>query len=122
LAVLSVISLVKNYLINFNVSDNGWKTLIVAILIVICLVSASISFSEAYTLSEINSLLSLPQTSREITEALERQIPIKTTNATVSICIGYVAYFLHQRLIKKIEEDKLKQIELNASKRWAGKI
>ena len=123
LAVLSVISVVKNLLVQFNVSDNGWKTVAVVILLVICLLTALVSYSEAFTIKDIKAILSVPeQATEESIRAMEKQLPTMTTNAIVSICIGYAAYVAHWQLLKKIHENKLKQIQSNVGTRWADRV
>lgn len=121
LAGLSVISLVKNFLINFNVSDNGWKTVLVVILIAICLLGAVISYSEAFTIGDINNMQKSSNLSEETIQQLKELIPIKTITVNVSICIGYIAFFLHILLIKNIREMKQKERESNVNSRWVLK-
>jgi amino acid transporter len=121
LAGLSAISLVKNFLIHFNVSDNGWKTIMVVILIVICILCALISYSEAFTIGDINNMQQSSTLSEEAIQKLKELIPIKTIIVNVSIFIGYIAYFLHVLLIKNIKEIKRKEREANASNRWVLK-
>lgn len=121
LAGLSAISLVKNFLINFNVSDNGWKTISVVIMIIICLLCAVISYSEAFTIGDINNTLSTPNLQQEEIEQLKELIPIKIFTVNLSICIGYIAYSLHFLLIKSIGESKLRAMESNANGRWIRK-
>lgn len=121
LAGLSVISLVKNFLINFNVSDNGWKTILVAMLIAFCLLGAVISYIEAFTIGDINNLQQSSIQSEEQIQQLKALIPIKTITVNISICIGYIAFFLHLLLIKNIRENKRKEREANANSRWVLK-
>lgn len=121
LAGLSVISLVKNFLINFNVSDSGWKTIMIVILIVICLLCALISYIEAFTIGDINVMQPTSNFDQEEIDQLKKLIPIKTITVNVSICIAYIAYFLHMLLIKNIRENKLKERESNANRRWVLK-
>lgn len=122
LAGLSVISLVKNFLIDFNVSDNGWKTISIVILIVICLICAIISYSEAYTIGDINNTLSTPNLKQEEINQLKELIPIKIITVNISICIGLTAYFIHMLLFKNIKENKLREMESGANGRWVRDI
>ena len=118
LAVLSVISLVKNFLINFNVSDNGFKTISIVLLIAVCLISAAIGYSEAYTIGDIKNMLTTPNLRPEEIQQFKELIPIKTMTVNVSILIGCIAYFLHLLLLKNVKQDKLKQMESGANGRW----
>jgi amino acid transporter len=121
LAGLSIISLVKNFLINFNVSDSGWKTILVALLIVIGLLGAVIGYVEAFTIGDINNMQQSSNLTEEAILQLKELIPIKIITIYASICIGYIAFFLHILLIKNIRENKRKEMESNANSRWVLK-
>lgn len=121
LAGLSIISLVKNFLINFNVSDNGWKTILVALLIAIALLGALIGYIEAFTVGDINNMQQSSNLTEEAIQKLRDLIPIKIVTIYVSICTGYIAFFLHILLIKNIKENKRKEMESNAHSRWVLK-
>lgn len=120
LAALSVVSTVKNFLVSFNVSDNGWKTAIIAVLLVICLFGAATGYSEAYTVRDIKAQLLTPLSSEESTN-LQAQIPVRTNISIMSIVAGSAAYLISVILIGKIKRDKLMQIEKNKENRWANK-
>lgn len=122
LVALATVSLVKNFLINFNVSDNGWKTISVAVLIALCLLFAAIAYSEAFTVREIKDRLSVSGSVTEKSVELQRMIPIKTATASVTIVLGCASYLLHLRQIKKIQDYKQQLIAKNASNRWAGRV
>lgn len=118
LAGLSVISLVKNFLVNFNVSDSGWKTILIAALAVICLLCAVISYSEAYTIRDILVMQSSPELKQEEIDQLKNLIPLKTVIVNVSICIGYISYLLHMLLIRNVKAKKMREMESNTGRRW----
>jgi uncharacterized membrane protein required for colicin V production len=120
LAALSVVSLVKNFFVNFNLSDSGWKTALIAVLIVICLLCAATGYSESYTVRDIKAQLLTPLSSEEIAN-LQAQIPIKTNISIMSNVIGYAAYLISAVLIGKIKKNKLRQIEKNKESRWANR-
>ena len=119
LAAISVISLVKNFLINFNISDNGWKTALIAMLIVICFLCALSSYTEAYTIGDINVMQVTSTTNQEDIEQLKSQIPFKRMTVIVSLCIGYTAFFVHMLLIKNIKNKNRLELETSASRRWS---
>lgn len=119
LAAISVISLVKNFLINFNISDNGWKTALIAMLIVICFLCALSSYTEAYTIGDINVMQVTSTTKQEDIEQLKSQIPFKRMTVIVSLCIGYTAFFVHMLLIKNIKNKNRLELETSASRRWS---
>jgi amino acid transporter len=121
LAGLSIISLVKNFLIDFNVSDNGWKTILVVLLIVISLLGAVIGYVEAFTIGDINNMQPSSNVTEQAIQQLRELIPIKIITVYVSICIGYIAFFLHILLIKNIREIRRKEMESNAHSRWVLK-
>lgn len=118
LAVLSIVSIVKNSLISFNVSDNGWKTILIVILGVVCLLCAAISYSDAYTIRDIMVMQLSTEMSQEKIDELNSLIHIKTIIITVFICIGYIAYLLHILLIMNVRKNKLKEIEAGTNRRW----
>lgn len=118
LAGFSAISLVKNFLVNFNVSDNGWKTALIAA----CLFCALFGYTEAYTIRDISVMQPSFGMKEEDIMQLRELIPQKKVNTNISVCIGYAAYFLHTLLIKNIRKNKLKEIELNAEHRWTKKV
>lgn len=120
LAALSVVSLVKNFFVNFNLSDNGWKTALIAVLIVICLLCAATGYSEAYTVRDIKAQLLTPLSGEEIAN-LQAQIPIRTNISIMSIVSGYAAYGISAILISRIKKNKLMQIEKNKESRWANR-
>lgn len=120
LAALSVVSLVKNFLVNFNVSDNGWKTILIAVLVVICLFCSLISYSEAYTIRDISSMQPSVELQQEELDQLKSQIPARTEAASVSICISFAAYLLHWLLIRNVKESKLKEMKSSKGRRWTA--
>lgn len=122
LTVLSIISVVKNFLINFNVSDNGWKTALMALLIVVCLTCAIFSYIEAYGIREIKDMQPSPQFSQAQIEQLRLLIPMKTANVTKAIGIGAATYILHILMIRNAKEARRKAAEANAQYRWANRV
>lgn len=122
LAAFSAISLVKNFLVNFNISDNGWKTALIAVLIAICLFCALFGYTEAYTIRDISVMPPSSGETEDDIEQLRALIPQKTINTNISVCIGYAAYFLHILLIKNIRKNKQKEAESSADRRWTRKV
>ncbi len=122
LTALAAISLVKDFLIHFNVSDNGWKTAFAALLLVICFYCALLSYSGVCTVKDIYITLSMSQSSAADIERLENQLREMKVIAVASVGIGYGTYLLYLWLIRRFKENKMKQLELNKDQRWLGRI
>lgn len=118
LAVLSIVSLAKNFLISFNVSDNGYKTVLMVVLAVVCLLCAVIGYSEAYTVKDINVMEASPDINQAQVDLLKNTVPARTTAFIGAIGIGYVTYFLHLLLIANVSKNKQEEIKSSASRRW----
>lgn len=121
LAALAAISLVKDFLVYFNVSDNGWKTSLAAVLIAVCFFSVLLSYTGAYSVKGIYISLSMTQDTT-VEASLKNQLQTMIVMAVTSIGIGYGAYLLYLQQIKRFKENRMKQLELNKDQRWLGKI
>ncbi len=122
LAVFSIISVVKNFLINFNASDNGWITALLVILLSVCLFCALIGYTEAFTIRDIKVMQPSPGVTEYDIEQMKELIPHRTINATIYVCIGYAVYLLHVLLMKNIKKNIQKKAESSADSRWTRKL
>lgn len=118
---LVVVSTVKNFLIKFNLSDNGWITVLVVIMILACLFGALNGYVEAYTIRDISNMQESPNMTKAKIDQMKETIPQRMISTNVSLCIAIVAYILQVLMINGIKKNRLKELKANEIARQAKK-
>lgn len=121
LALLCLITTVRNLFINYNFPTNRLKSALVIILTVIVLFSALSAVFSALDMHTFNEALNAAGLSADDKLGLENSLQNSTQRAIVALICGYISYLLTVYLFKDQKKATDKEIAKNAQQAWPNK-
>lgn len=118
LAIGSAIFIIKNFLVDYKVGDNGVKTVSDILLIVIALICSLISVWEGFGVKEILIQLENPSgLSEEMIDMLNTTAVGYTNDVTTAIIVGYVCFILAYLIFRNIQKEIQRDVD-RPKRRW----
>ena len=118
LAVISVIFVFKNFLVNYKGSDNGFKNVADILLIVVSLFCSLIAVWGSFSLKEMLIRLENPSgLSEEMIQMFKKTVVEQTPGIIITIILGYVCFILAYLLFKTIKKEIQREID-KPKRKW----
>lgn len=118
LAILSTIFVIKNFLVGYKGSDNGFKNVGNIILIVISLICSLISVWEGLGIVQVLNRLKTPSAmTEEAVEMLNKTLVEYSKDVNTAIIVGYVCFMLAYLIFKSIQKEIQQEID-KPRRRW----
>ena len=118
LAVGSAIFVIKNFLVDYKGSDNGFKNVGNILLIVVSLLCSLISVWEGFGIVQILTRLETPSSMTvEMVQMLEKTVLEYSKEVTTAIIVGYVCFALAYLIFRSIQKEIQREID-RPKRRW----
>ncbi|MCB2291071.1 hypothetical protein LGK97_15150 [Clostridium sp. CS001] len=118
LAVGSVIFVIKNFLVDYKGSDNGFKNVGDILLIVISLLCSLISVWEGFGIVQILTRLETPSgMTEQMIEMLEKTVLEYSKDVNTAIIVGYVCFVFAYLIFMSIQKEIQREID-RPKRRW----
>lgn len=121
LAVISAIFVIKNFLVSYKGSENGFKNVCDILLIVVSLLSSLISVWGGFSLRELFLRLQNPSDlsnlSEEMIQLLKKTLAEQSKEVTITIIVGYLCFTLAYLIFKTIEKEIQREVD-KPKRKW----
>lgn len=118
LIIISVRILFKNFIFNFNASDNGFINVLLVGLILASIILSICSFYYAACFTSMTSALASKEGLDAIQIAyIKKNIPLNRTKMIAYVFIGYVSIITCMQILKKIHIKRSKEAN-DSNDKW----